>query len=113
MNLRISLIFLATVAAAGTVFAQGSLTPPGAPAPILRTLTQVEPRTAITNIPYTISQPGSYYLATNLVSASSGVTIATNGVTLDLMGFALAGNRSGGGHGVWIYVHPARSRSRA
>ena len=103
MNVRLNLILLAAALAAQPVFAQGPLTPPGAPAPMMKTLAQVEPRTAITNVPYTISQPGSYYLATNMVSASAGVTIATNWVTLDLMGFTLAGNRSGGGHGVWIY----------
>ncbi|MGD9781244.1 MAG: right-handed parallel beta-helix repeat-containing protein [Kiritimatiellia bacterium] len=103
MNTRICRIFLAAAGSAGTVFAQGSLTPPGAPGATMKTLAQVEPRTPITNIPYTITQPGSYYLTTNLTSAGSGVTIATNGVTLDLMGFTLAGNRSGGGNGIWLY----------
>ena len=103
MNMRIFPIFLATIAAAGAVFAQGSLTPPGAPAPTMKTLTQVEPRTAITNVPYTITQPGSYYLAASLTSATHGVTIATNGVTLDLMGFTLSADSSGAGHGVYLY----------
>ena len=103
MNARTFSILLAAALSAGTVFAQGTLTPPGAPAATMKTLTQVEPRTAITNVPYTITQPGSYYLTTNFTSAGSGVIIATNGVTLDLMGFALTGNRSGGGHGVWLY----------
>ena len=78
-----------------TLFAQGALTPSGAPAPTMKTLAQVEPRTPITNTsgPYTISVPGSYYLTTNLTGASGnfGVTIATNGVTLDLNGFVLQG----------------------
>ncbi len=39
---------------------QGSLTPPGAPAPMMKTLTQVEPRTMITNAPYSLPPPGSY-----------------------------------------------------
>ena len=103
MNIRINLILLAAALAAQLVSAQGPLTPPGAPAAMMKTLAQVEPRTAITNVPYTITQSGSYYLATNMVSAAAGVTIATNWVTLDLMGFTLAGNRSGGGHGIWIY----------
>ena len=103
MNVRLNPILLAAALAAQPVSAQGPLAPSGAPAPMMKTLTQVEPRTAITNVPYTITQPGSYYLATNVVSAGAGVTIATNWVTLDLMGFTLAGNRSGGGHGIWIY----------
>lgn len=67
-------------------FAQGPLTPPGAPAPTMKTLDQVEPRTAITNAPFTIIQPGSYYLANNLTGT---VTVAANNVTLDLMGYAI------------------------
>ena len=74
-----------------TLLAQGSLTPPGAPAPTMKTLAQVEPRVPISSAPFTISQPGSYYLTTNLtVSGGDAITIATNGVTLDLNGFAIA-----------------------
>ena len=74
-------------------FAQGSLTPPGAPTPTMKTLAQVEPRTPIASAPFTISAPGSYYLTTNLVGASgaNGITIACGNVTLDLEGFALTG----------------------
>jgi parallel beta-helix repeat protein len=73
--------------------AQGSLTPPGAPAPTMKSLSQVEPRTAITSAPYTISSPGSYYLTTNVtgVSGTNGITIASGNVTLDLRGFTLSG----------------------
>jgi hypothetical protein len=73
--------------------AQGSLTPPGAPAPTFRTLTQIEPRTPISTLPFTISSPGSYYLTTNLsgVNGNSGITVASDSVTLDLNGFALFG----------------------
>jgi parallel beta-helix repeat protein len=75
------------------LFAQGGLTPPGAPAPTFKTLQQVEPRTPISSLPYTISSPGSYYVTTNLtgVNAASGITIAANDVTLDLKGFSLVG----------------------
>ena len=79
----------------------GSLTPPGAPAPTMKTLDQVEPRTPInaTNTPgdadslFKITQPGSYYLTANVtgVSAKHGVEIAASGVTLDLNGFDLVG----------------------
>jgi hypothetical protein len=74
-----------------TLLAQGSLTPPGAPAPTMKTLQQVEPRVPISTAPFTISQPGSYYLTTNLtVSGGDAITIAANGVTLDLNGFTIA-----------------------
>jgi len=73
--------------------AQGPLAPLGTPAPTMKTLEQVEPRTAISSLPFPISAPGSYYLTTNLtgVVASAGITINAGGVTLDLNGFELAG----------------------
>ena len=72
---------------------QGSLTPPGAPAPTMKTLQQIEPRTPISSLPFAISNSGSYYLTTNLSGAAGadGITIAVSGVTLDLGGFVLAG----------------------
>lgn len=75
-----------------TLHAQGALTPPGAPAPTMKSLDQIEARTAITNTSSlaTISQPGSYYLTGNLTVASGiGIIINTNGVTLDLNGFTI------------------------
>lgn len=81
---------------------QGSLTPPGAPAPTMKTLSQVEPRTPITNLPFTITQGGSYYLVTNLSTTGDGIVISTNGVTVDLMGFTVSGDRGTGDYGVWM-----------
>ena len=82
------------------LLAQGSLTPPGAPAPLMKSLDQIEPRMPVdaTHTPgdgsnnlFIISQPGSYYLTTNLtVSSGNAITIATNGVTLDLCGFSIS-----------------------
>jgi len=79
------------------LFAQGSLTPPGAPAPAMRSLDQVyaklDSRTAITNAAssYFITAPGSYYLTTNLtVNSGNGININTSGVTLDLNGFTIS-----------------------
>jgi len=81
--------------------AQGALTPPGAPAPAMKTLAQIEARTPVdaTNTPgtaavqYVINQPGSYYLTGNITAAAfrTGITIQTNDVTLDLNGFVMTG----------------------
>ena len=92
-----------------TVFAQGSLTPPGLPAPTMKSADEIyaklDPRTAVNavNTPgnasylFIIRQPGSYYLTTNIfgVSYQSGISINTNNVMLDLNGFALQGVSGG------------------
>lgn len=92
--------------------AQGNLTPPGAPAPMMLTLSQIEPRTPVdaTHTPgngmaeFVISQPGSYYLTANIVGISSehGIDILTNNVTLDLNGFSPLGTGSSGSAGIAI-----------
>ena len=76
-----------------TANSQGVLTPPGAPAPMMKTLQQIEPRTPISSLPYTISAPGSYYLTGPLNSTNTGITVAANDVTIDLMGFTISGAR--------------------
>ena len=72
---------------------QGVLTPPGPPSPTMKTLSQVEPRTPISSLPFTITNSGSYYLTTNLtgVASANGITVQASGVTIDLRGFALVG----------------------
>lgn len=77
----------AWAAATSSTWAQGGLTPPGAPAATMKTLAQVEPRTPISSAPVTLSQPGSYYLTTNV---NGTITIDSDYVTLDLMGFRVA-----------------------
>jgi hypothetical protein len=79
-----------------TAHAQGALTPPGAPAPTMKSLDQiyarVDARNPITNASsaVTISVSGSYYLTTNLtVSAGDAITIATSDVMLDLNGWTI------------------------
>jgi parallel beta-helix repeat protein len=79
----------------------GALEPGGPPAPGMKSLQEVEPRTPISSIPYTISQPGSYYLTSNLTPASDlpGITVFADNVTIDLNGFTLrgfAGSTNGG-----------------
>jgi hypothetical protein len=73
------------------LFSQGSLTPPGAPVPTMKTLDQIEARTPISSAPYTISSSGSYYLTANLtVATGDAITITASGVTLDLNGFTIS-----------------------
>jgi len=88
---------------AAEAFAQGSLTPPpGTPGPSMKTLAQVKPQIPIMNAPCTITQPGAYYLTTNLVTTSSGITISANDVTVDLMGFSITGDRGANDYGVFV-----------
>jgi hypothetical protein len=91
-----------------SLYAQGSLTPPGAPGPTMKTLSQIEPRTPISSAPYIITASGSYYLTTNLtVSSGNAITIATNGVTLDLNGYTISSTAgSAAGYGILLTNGP-------
>ena len=88
-------ILLLTLAALATPTHSGSLDPSGPPAPTMKTLDVVEPRQAISSLPYTISQSGSYYLTGNLEASgtSDGILILgpATSVSLDLNGFSLIG----------------------
>jgi hypothetical protein len=97
---------VSTVLTLHSALGQGALTPPGAPAPVMKSLDQIEARTIVnsantpgdgTNL-FIISQPGSYYLTANVVpfrflggTAKNGIEITANNVTLDLNGFAMQG----------------------
>jgi hypothetical protein len=56
-------------------------------------LDQVEPRRPITAIPVTINQAGSYFLTRDVtgVATMSGITVAVDNVTIDLMGHSIIG----------------------
>ncbi len=93
-------------------FAQGSLTPPGPPAPTMLTLTQVEPRTPVDFVhtgsgglsEFLITLPGSYYLTSNIFGTNGlhGINISASDVTLDLRGFTVQGTNSAYDG---IYIH--------
>jgi parallel beta-helix repeat protein len=98
-----------------TVLAQGPLTPPGAPAPTMKTLQQIEPRIDLQNAPapavdttnasfhFVITQPGSYYLSANVgVTKTNGIRINSRGITLDLNGFQVSRASGTGGDGIQI-----------
>ena len=80
----------------------GPLNPPAGPVVSTgKTLTEVEPRTAInaTNTPgsatavHRITQPGSYYLTGNIVGVAgrNGIAIEADHVAIDLNGFVVRG----------------------
>jgi hypothetical protein len=99
MNPR--MCWLALLAVQSAAFG-GDLVPPVGPvSPTHERLTEVEPRTAVSaiNTPgdadalFVISSPGSYYLTGNILGErlKHGIKITASGVTLDLMGFEVAG----------------------
>ncbi|MHC4975897.1 MAG: right-handed parallel beta-helix repeat-containing protein, partial [Planctomycetota bacterium] len=83
----------------------GPLTPPGAPAPTMLTLDQIDGRIPIgpdttpgdASNTYIITQRGSYYLTENLLgeAGKSGIKINAYPVTIDLNGYALDGQNVG------------------
>lgn len=93
--------------------AQGPLTPPGAPAPTMKSLDQIESRTPIPASPatpvngphFTISSPGSYYLTGNVtVDHGHGIVISSSDVTLDLNGFRISSTNTSAGNGTAIAI---------
>jgi parallel beta-helix repeat protein len=100
--LRVAAPCVALAGVGAVVLRAGPLNPPaGAVSPTYKTLTEVEPRTAISdaNTPgdadsrFLINQSGSYYLTGNVngVSGKHGIEITASNVTLDLAGFSLLG----------------------
>jgi len=88
-----------------SVVMAGDLNPPGPPTNgTMKTLDEVEPRIPIgqADIPKTISEPGSYYLAEDVNSSGTAVTVTVNDVTIDLMGYTIEGPNSGTNYGIYM-----------
>lgn len=91
------IVFLAGILfLSSTIYGAGSLEPSAAPGPIMKTLDEVEPRIPIkaSDLPLTISEPRSYYLTETInfsVTNTEAITIESNDVTIDLMGYSLIG----------------------
>ncbi|MCF7848929.1 MAG: right-handed parallel beta-helix repeat-containing protein [Kiritimatiellales bacterium] len=115
------------VLGSGAVCAQGPLAPPGAPAPTMKTLGELEAemveasnvvgraeaRIDLAEVAgdasycHVISESGSYYLSRNLeVAQGGGVHVNATGVTLDLNGFAIV-QKGEGTSGVHISLQGA------
>ena len=100
------------------VLGQGSLTPPAAPTPTMKTLVQIdthitnagEKRTDILTLlgdggsQHVITAGGSYYLSDRIfgVANKTGITIEADNVTIDLNGFVLNGSVSTSTSGIFI-----------
>ena len=97
----LSVFLLAFVVPAPPARGQGNMLEPptnaldgsGNPVAFMKSLDQIEPRTLISQLPFMIAEPGSYYVSTPLRGApgSNGITIAASNVRLDLSGFPLVG----------------------
>jgi len=77
----------------------GPLEPPGPPGdPTMIPIDQVDPRIPIYGfmLPFTIEDPGSYYLAEEIITTGGGIIVHAHDVTIDLMGFKLEGGTGPG-----------------
>jgi len=111
--LGLTAIFAAMLdAPLSTCLAQGSLTPPGPPGPMMKTLEQVEPRFPIFTFGTNLTVSGSYYVTTNLFSgtnANDAINIRTNvrNITIDLNGFTITSTNAASGSPAGVRISEA------
>ncbi len=106
-KILVALIVLAGLLIASLPLHAGNLEPSAGPGPTMKTLDEIEPRTPISLLPYTISASGSYYITGDLtgVIGQHGLTIETNDVTIDLVGHSLIGPDPNDGTENGIYMN--------
>lgn len=97
MHALTRLLCVAVVGLSGTaVFAQGPLQPSAGPEEMMKSLDQIEPRTPINELPFTITESGSYFITGDLTVSGDGIVVEADHVSIDLMGYSLTGDGSSG-----------------
>lgn len=102
-------VFVCALIILSQVSMAGSLEPNAAPAPTMKTLSEIEPRIPIPASDtqastYHITQSGSYYLQGDrlCLGGTNGISVEANNVTIDLCGFSLIGN-NGTLYGIYMF----------